>query len=457
VCGWVPLDCRAAHGAEPRGMADGAGAATGTGEDADARPRSDAAGPEADEEDDEALLQLLLRRPSSPSGDEAELPAAAAAAAGEATAASAGKVEAVAAETKAAGADAGEVEAAAAGAKASSDAETDVADDADLYEDLFEMMKSNWPGNQGKPKGGGKEEVAGRSKGADPPSGSGDGNSGQQAGQGPGAVFLNPKRSRLPATQRLPPQDPLVGPHALARRAQGEGEAKEELPPEKVVAAYARLDLPLTATTRDVERKSRRLSRHAHPDKVPSWLRPQAARDFRVLQEAKAAVLAWMRNRTAPEDSDSPVGDATSDEEGGLLDPNAECVFGEEEKDVGYESPASEGLDEMKVCGARDPDGERIDPSELHGDSSAEEEEEAGPGDERGGSGFGIALAGGAFIRTEDGALDQAMALSRYEAGGAPRQRACGECLDRPAEEGSDVCRQCRLEMGRLWKRLRRG
>jgi len=369
--------------------------------------------------DSEAEAQLLLSRlEPSPSGDEAALPVLAARGAAQAG----GECREGRAEER---------------------------EEAD-YEDVFEMMMNHWPGGPDGPK---KVEAASLD-GKTPPSGQGDDADGQE-GQGSGAVFLNPKRPRLHPPEQALAQDLPAASQALAFRERGPEEPEEEeRPPEKIVEAYARLDVPFTATVRDVERRIRHLSRHAHPDKVPSWLRPQASTDFRELQDAKAVVLTWMRERRAPEDSDSPVCDATSDEEGGMLDPNHQGTFGEEEKAEGYESPDSERLDEMKACGAREPNGERCDHDLLHGDSSADEQDLSGCLDCEDGPGFGIALAGGAFIRSDDGALDQAMSLSRFRAGGAPRKRACSECYEREVEKGADVCRQCQVEMKRLWRRL---
>lgn len=335
------------------------------------------------------------------------------------------------------------------------------------YEDLFDMMMRHWPSEQ-EPvdSSGGVSAQPSALTGADggPPEGlhpqSEQRCDTSGGGQGP-FRFLNPKRPRLAAAAPAPASPPLgaAGPDALARRGcQGLGpegeEAEAERPPDRIVAAYARLDLPLTATARDVERKSRRLARHAHPDKVPAWMRPQAAQDFRELQEAKAVVLAWLRDRVAPEDSDSPVGDATSDEEGGLLDPNTECVFGEEDiHDANLTSSESdERFVELEACGIPrlEPFAE---PPAQRGEDSDDKNEHSG-GDDA--ADARVALAGSAAIRAEDSVLDQATALSRYNASGSQRRRACSECLERAAPRGADVCRQCHIEMRRLWRKLSR-
>lgn len=179
-------------------------------------------------------------------------------------------------------------------------------------------------------------------------------------------------------------------------------------PPEEVVEAFATLDLPITTTSsKEVEKKSRRLAFRWHPDKVNPKRRWQAAQQFRRIQTAKEIVLGWLAHGRRAEDSDH------SEVPG--------CVSGDEESsgmgDAGGNESGSvsdEALEELQACG--------IKPRSMSRSPSAERSDDQSDGDD-----FGAELA----VRRQpisagQDTLAQALAL-KSQAGKSHNQRMCSE------------------------------
>lgn len=263
------------------------------------------------------------------------------------------------------------------------------------------------------------------------------------------------------------PASSAKGEHRLVTREEQKADAERPPPPERVAAAYGLLQVPLSASVRDVERKFRTLARHAHPDKVEIFQRARAARDFRAMQDAKAIVVAWLRGHPVGEDSDGSgifaSDDDDDDEEalppdvahattlggdaaaGGVNADNVESGSESEEKDERHM--------EMKVAEVRKFRWYEAEPaSEGSGDSDSSDARRVRR-ERLGCEALALAPDERGRISTADNPMEQAMALSRY-AGAAGTKRHCVECFDREAQSGRDVCRQCRLDEIRLLREL---
>lgn len=225
-------------------------------------------------------------------------------------------------------------------------------------------------------------------------------------------------------------------------------------PPGAVIAAYALLDLPLTASAQEVQRAGRLRARGVHPDKVgPGGEgRELAARKFRELQEAKLAALAWLEGRAelleeggaGVEEEEEP--EAGEDEEGscGLRSDDDHDEARQEMRAVGLE--ASPDIWEEPRLG--------LAAGELSHSGSEGEEATARA---RAGA-LQAADTSGGIVVSQQGALEQAAALSAHaEAARATGLRACTECLEQLAPKDAEVCKGCAKELRRLWRRLHRG
>ncbi|CAE7560125.1 NAA25 [Symbiodinium pilosum] len=175
-------------------------------------------------------------------------------------------------------------------------------------------------------------------------------------------------------------------------------------PPDEVAEAYALLNLPLSALRDDVQRRSRALARERHPDKAPPDQRVRATRLFRQLQDAKAKILSWLRQRSVPqleESDDSPCLDSADEGEEDFCRP-PEVVFGEAgdvladfEQDGSGSELEKEDQKAACVYRGRGDSPDTFSSSEESGEEKAE---------------TALALRSRGIIRTEDSALVQATA-----------------------------------------------
>lgn len=245
-----------------------------------------------------------------------------------------------------------------------------------------------------------------------------------------------PKRPRLDgmkALVRTQPDDGYEGPP----------------PPDEVAQAYALLNLPLSALSSDVQRRSRALARERHPDKAPPDQRVRATRLFRQLQDAKGIILSWLRQRSVPvldESDDSPCLDSANECEEEPCRP-PDVVFGEAgdvlaDFDQDGSGGESEQEDEKAACVYK---GRGDSPDTLSSSESGDEKAETA-----------LALRSRGIVRTEDSALVQATALSHFMASQKRRpQEMCSECFQRKVSRGSDLCSECHDEISQLRKCLK--
>eukprot|EP00913_Durusdinium_trenchii_P032424 g30359.t1 len=109
------------------------------------------------------------------------------------------------------------------------------------------------------------------------------------------------------------------------------GEYDGPPPPDKVADAYRLLNLSLSSSRKEVQKRFRHLARGCHPDKAKGDQRVRATRMFRQLQDAKGLILSWLDQRAAPqlEESDDSFCFDTDDEfDEDALRPD-DVVFGE--------------------------------------------------------------------------------------------------------------------------------
>eukprot|EP00439_Symbiodinium_sp_Y106_P070720 s1890_g12.t1 len=220
-------------------------------------------------------------------------------------------------------------------------------------------------------------------------------------------------------------------------------------PPDEVAQAYALLNLPLSALSSDVQRRSRALARERHPDKAPPDQRVRATRLFRQLQDAKGIILSWLRQRSVPvldESDDSPCLDSANECEEEPCRP-PDVVFGEAgdvlaDFDQDGSGGESEQEDEKAACVYK---GRGDSPDTLSSSESGDEKAETA-----------LALRSRGIVRTEDSALVQATALSHFMASQKRRpQEMCSECFQRKVSRGSDLCSECHDEISQLRKCLK--
>jgi len=320
------------------------------------------------------------------------------------------------------------------------------------YEDIFNMISSGWPGS--------KHPLH-----SSPPKASDD-----SAGNDSKRLRMSHVVLPQPAAQTAP----CVTPHipeqgagqvrqqattvsesvptntgVLAQRDTDDGDSDAERLPQAITTAFLVLGLPFSSTARDVERRSRQLARSAHPDKVAAWLRPQAAREFRELQEAKVRVLRWIRRKESAEEDNhnSHPFEASSEEEGELVHENKERVFGEggDNVDGADTSDSDENPENVKACGVA-PDGRPLlasPDSEKSGSSSGDEREE----------GIQAAVRHAGCVRVHDELPDQVRVLEGYL---SARPALCQECFQVKVRKGESTCKQCQKQLRQLWQSLHR-
>jgi len=283
---------------------------------------------------------------------------------------------------------------------------------------------------------------------------------------------LSPPRSSPPPAEEATscPQAPAPlasaehKEEALILRSRGSGSQPQMWnppPPEAVMAAFATLDLGFSATVRDVHRQARQCARRVHPDKASAADRRYAVREFRLVQDAKEVALAWLRDCWAPGDeSDDSVPCCGFGSGSELEDIGGGAFLGRQGSEGGSVSEDSMGdTDDLRACGVRHCRGEDgadgEDTYHVGGRAGEDESSSGGAGSQRleGGE---LAVAAGWVVRTGEGAVEQAVALSRHFAN-RTRRRACGECLEREVSEGSDVCRRCLASQRRLLRQLEMG
>lgn len=237
-------------------------------------------------------------------------------------------------------------------------------------------------------------------------------------------------------------------------------------PPEKVAEAYGRLQLPLTASVREVERKFRALARHAHPDKVEKFQRAKAEWNFRELHQAKRLVVSWIKGHSVEEDTDGSGALLSSEDESLSPDDAHATALGGCAKDA--DNAADSGSDsEEKDERHQDMQAAEVRPFLWYGPEPVSEgERDDSDSDDSttrrrcqplGGEEVAVAPEERARISTEENALEQAMALSRHISAAAVfqgRERLCSECWSRAPQGDGDKCRPCILEERRILRRL---
>lgn len=268
----------------------------------------------------------------------------------------------------------------------------------------------------------------------------------------PGSDSPTVKRRRVELEQDIgaaEPSEPSLpsdwATHAIVQRPQPELPS----PPQRVIDAFSQLDLPLTATARDVEKQLRRLARGgAHPDKAPPHLRQKAARAFRGLQDAKALLLSWFQDRPQFE------ADACSDSGG-------ECEYDQVDED-----PCEDGDKDAETydpCAASDASGSEGEREDLKacGLPKAGESPEASDSDDseerqQTESALRLAYRHGGHVYHEDNVLQQATNLSHFMATASKRLKMCEECMTRPSLKDSSTCKRCGKELKGLLRRITR-
>jgi len=324
-------------------------------------------------------------------------------------------------------------------------------DEAD-YEDIFNMMSTSWPCSK-RPLHSSEPKAGEDCEGSDCK-----------------RLRVNAKLLSQPAAQSKPfvPQHvpeqaadqvsqqatPLTeaastNTGVLAQRDTDDVDSDVEKLPQAITTAFLVLGLPFSSSAHDVERRSRQLARSAHPDKVPAWLRPQAAREFRDLQEAKVRVLRWIRRRDSAEEDndDSHPFEASSEEEGALVHDNKERVFGEGGDDVDSvgNSDSDECAENVKACGVA-ADGRPLlasPSSEKSGSSSGGEHEQ----------GIQAAVRHAGCVRVHDDVPEQVRVLEGYL---SATSALCQECFEVKVRKGEATCKQCQRQLRQLWQSLHR-
>lgn len=214
-------------------------------------------------------------------------------------------------------------------------------------------------------------------------------------------------------------------------------------PPQQVLAAFTLLELPVTASVRDVQLQAKKLARRTHPDKVEPNLRRIASRKFQELTSAKAVAIAWLKECLAEEalaeeaEGDSDLDFAPWDEEEELPGEVEEDGTGCRAREV-----SDEEVENLKATGTG-----RFAEADGGSDESAEGEDEVAPGTSIRASG-GRAL----IVSTEDSFLKQARSLGRFHT--ANRDFVCSECLKSKVKKSGDVCSKCQKEEQRLLRSL---
>jgi len=317
-------------------------------------------------------------------------------------------------------------------------------DEAD-YADIFNMMSTGWPCSK-RPLHSSAPKTGDDAAGSDSK-----------------RLRASPEVLPQPAAQDAPQQaaDQVSQPTTpatevastntgvLAQRDTDDVDSDTERLPQSITTAFLVLGLPFMSTAHDVERRCRQLARSAHPDKVPAWLRPQAAREFRELQEAKVTVLRWIRRRnSAAEDNDnSHPFEASSEEEGALVHENTEGVFGEggDNVDSVGTSDSDECAENVKACGVA-ADGRPLlasPSSEKSGNSSGGENEQ----------GIQAAVRHAGCVRVHDDVPEQVRVLEGYL---SARPALCQECFQVKVQKGESTCKQCQRQLRQLWQSLHR-
>jgi len=260
-----------------------------------------------------------------------------------------------------------------------------------------------------------------------------------------------PPASSSSASMPEVPEDQLPETRELVRQ----GPSRSEPPPEKVIKAYDMLGLPLSASAGEIERRSRRLARNAHPDKVsPDFPEQRLAAEarFQELQDAKTVALGWAQFDPAldedDENSEEEAEDSVSEEHDERrqelkacgLDPDAVdwCDeggfqrFDAIDQQVGA-SNDDEGSDDDKRLPV-----DVVEPSKGQGDLQAKD----------------VSMS---MINVQDNVLQQVRALnSHIQANRADEDKICMECFQRKAEKDSEVCDRCRKYLRRLERELER-
>lgn len=224
-------------------------------------------------------------------------------------------------------------------------------------------------------------------------------------------------------------------------------------PPEKVADAYRLLDLSLSASRKEVQKKFRSLARQWHPDKASAEQLVRSTRMFRRLQDAKGLILSWLDQRSVPqmEESSESFCFDTEDE----FDEDAwrppEVVLGEAGDVMAeFEHDGSDSeldpleRDELKAAGVH----------QARGDSPVTQSS----GEESGGekADTALALRSRGMIRTQDAPLVQATALSHFMSRKSEASKLCSECYKNKVSKGSDLCISCDQEHRELQKFLAR-
>lgn len=223
-------------------------------------------------------------------------------------------------------------------------------------------------------------------------------------------------------------------------------------PPEKVADAYRLLDLSLSASRKEVQKKFRSLARQWHPDKASAEQLVRSTRMFRRLQEAKGLILSWLDQRSPQmEESSESFCFDTEDE----FDEDAwrppEVVLGEAGDVMAeFENDGSDSeldpleRDELKAAGVH----------QARGDSPVTQSSGEESGDEK--ADTALALRSRGMIRTQDAPLVQATALSHFMSRKSDASKLCSECFKNKVSKGSDLCVSCDQEHRELQKFLAR-
>lgn len=215
-------------------------------------------------------------------------------------------------------------------------------------------------------------------------------------------------------------------------------------PPQQVLAAFTLLELPVTASVRDVQLQAKKLARRTHPDKVEPNLRRIASRQFQELTTAKAVATAWLKECLA-EEALAEEAEGDSDLDFAPWDEEEEELPGEVEEDgtgCRAREVSDEEVENLKATGTG-----RFAEADGGSDESAEGEDEVAPGTSIRASG-GRAL----IVSTEDSFLKQARSLGRFHT--ANRDFVCSECLKSKVKKSGDVCPKCQKEEKRLLRSL---
>jgi len=210
-------------------------------------------------------------------------------------------------------------------------------------------------------------------------------------------------------------------------------------PPEKVVQAFAVLDLPITHDLREFERKARKMMFRTHPDKVNPQRRWQAAQEFKRIGNAREVILAWLREGGKDEDSEDELFGNASDEESNMGD-----AGGAESGSV-----SDEAAEELQACGIEARSMSRS-PSPVDSDEESDQGNGAELVVETGGvrsdNRFSLGTTAPSTIST---LRQQARALNTRQSG-----RTCAECFSAKPLKGKSLCSECSKELGRLTKLL---